>query len=226
MHASMKRLHQVSGLTRKKDIADALGVAQSTVTNWGTRGVSKEAALDAAELYGVEARYILDGNTAQEMAVVAAAQASNIGAGKMTVSSTSLPSNSNDLVIHRLPVLNSIFKGLDIIRASVDWIEKPITIADNGFALVVSNRAMNPDFAIGDYAVVDPNIDANHLKDGDYVVAQHNDDNEGDVFKVVLFRSNDIRLVQTNEQLGDMIAIPVSDYHVFGIVDRKVTKFR
>lgn len=223
MHASMKRLHQVSGLTRKKDIAEALNVAQSTVTNWGTRGVSREAALDAAELYGVEARYILEGNTTQEIA----ANAVKVAAGRMDVSSASISGNAPSITsIHRLPVLNSIFKGLDIIRASVDWLEKPVTIADNGFVLVVSNRAMSPDFAIGDYAVVDPNIDTNHLKDGDYVVAQHNDDNEGDVFKVVLFRSNDVRLVQTNEQLGDMKAIPVSDYHVFGIVDRKVTKFR
>ena len=61
MHQSMQRMHIASGMRRKKDIAEALGVSQSTVTNWGARGVSKEGALEAAKVWGVDANYILEG---------------------------------------------------------------------------------------------------------------------------------------------------------------------
>lgn len=220
MHASMKRLHQVSGLIRKKDIADALGVAQSTVTNWGTRGVSREAAIDAAKLYGVEAGYILDGDTSE----VGVAVPSNIAAGKAMVTPAVTGAQGDSRQI--LPVLSSVSKGDDTTLAGIDWIEKPFAVPSNGFALAVNNRAMSPIFSIGDYAVVDPDIDSSYLKDGDYVVAQHTGSDYGDVFKVVLYKSDDIRLIQINEQLGEMVAIPITDYHLFGVIERKVTKFR
>ncbi len=58
MHDSMKRLHEVSGVNRKNAIAKQLDVSPSTVTNWSTRGVSKEGAIAAADIYNTDANYI------------------------------------------------------------------------------------------------------------------------------------------------------------------------
>ena len=61
IHPSMGRLHKVSGLIKRSDIADALGFSKGSVTNWATKGVSDKGAIEAATIYGVDARYILEG---------------------------------------------------------------------------------------------------------------------------------------------------------------------
>ena len=62
MHESMKRLQEVAKTDRNSEIATALNVGASTVTNWSNRGVSKEGALAAAKKYHVDANYILNGS--------------------------------------------------------------------------------------------------------------------------------------------------------------------
>lgn len=63
MHESMKRLQEVAKTNRNSDIARDLNVGASTVTNWASRGVSKEGALKAADHYGSNANYILEGQS-------------------------------------------------------------------------------------------------------------------------------------------------------------------
>lgn len=219
MHASMKRLHQVSGLIRKKDIADALGVAQSTVTNWGTRGVSREAAIEAAKLYGVEVGYILDGDTDEGDKTTFI--------GKITSTATlSDRLTSNQVAGGLMPVFETVYKGFDRTEDVIDFLERPVEVSADSFGLMVISRSMQPDFFIGDYAVVDTNITASQLKDGDFVVAQYKSNDCAVILKALSYDVGDIRLVHTNDDVGDIIAIPIADYHLLGIVDRKVTKFR
>ena len=226
MHASMKRLHQVSGLIRKKDIADALGVAQSTVTNWGTRGVSREAAMEAAVLYGVDAKYILDGNTNEGDKTTPIGKIDS--AATLTDHLTTLSDQlmSTQVKGGLMPVFEVVYKGFDGAEDVVDFLERPVELSDDSFALMVTDRSMQPDFFIGDYAVVDTNITASQLRDGDFVVAQYKGSDSGVVLKALVYGVNDIRLVHTNDDVGDTLATPITDYHLLGIVDRKVTKFR
>lgn len=215
MHDSMKRLHQVTGLIRKKDIADALGVAQSTATNWGTRGVSKDAAMKAAKLYNVDARYILEGVPAMtgDPALDLIRQNNfNIAGGEDHR--------------HQIPVLTKISK--DVHNRSTDdgWIEQPLFMSDRAFALIIDNRGMMPMFNIGDYAIVEPDITKEQLRDGDYVVAQHKLNDCGVVMMVMVYSYDDIRYVQTNSALASIEPQSSDDYTLFGIVDRRVTKFR
>lgn len=61
MSESLDRLYEVMGTKTHTQIARELNVGSSTVTNWAKRGVSKEAALVAAQKFGSSANYILNG---------------------------------------------------------------------------------------------------------------------------------------------------------------------
>lgn len=57
----MERLRTIAGTTHNSNIAKTLNVSPSTVTNWASRGVSKEGALKAGEVYGCDPNFILTG---------------------------------------------------------------------------------------------------------------------------------------------------------------------
>lgn len=218
MHDTMKRLHQVSGLIRKKDIAAALGVADSTVTNWGTRGLSTAAAMTAADLYGVDVKYLLEGKPA-------------ITGNNALDSIRQNNFDLSDALDHRdqIPVLRRVSKYAQLMNDhDGEFIEAPLFVSDRAFALVVDDRSMMPEFNIRDYVIVDQDIDKSRLKDGDYVVAQYNDDDDGyGVIMVVQdFGMNGMVLTQTNGGLATLKPKSVDDYTIFGIVDRKITKYR
>lgn len=64
MHPSTKRLHEVAaqfGHTSPKQIAMALNQSEQTVSNWKTRGVSKDGAIEAEKIYGCSSSYVLSG---------------------------------------------------------------------------------------------------------------------------------------------------------------------
>ena len=81
-------------------------------------------------------------------------------------------------------------------------------------------------FNIGDYAIVEPEITKGQLRDGDYVVAQHESNDCGVVMMVMVYGYDDVRYVQTNSELASVEPQSYHDFELFGIVDRKVTKFR
>lgn len=62
IHPSLARLYQETGLKKPSELALKLNIGASTVTNWASRGVSKDGALMASEIFGVNANYILTGN--------------------------------------------------------------------------------------------------------------------------------------------------------------------
>lgn len=63
MHESLVRLYEVSKKDKPSDIAFDLNVGNSTVTNWGKRGVSKDGAIAAGRVYKCDPNYILTGST-------------------------------------------------------------------------------------------------------------------------------------------------------------------
>lgn len=78
MHESMDRLFALarSGLRRppidesrpNASVARALNVSPQTVQNWIDRGVSKEGAINAADVFGGSASYISEGQGDSEAA--------------------------------------------------------------------------------------------------------------------------------------------------------------
>ncbi len=60
-HQTMLRLYQIAKTSKHSQIAKDLNLSPSVITNWAKRGVSKEGALKATEVYGGDANYILLG---------------------------------------------------------------------------------------------------------------------------------------------------------------------
>jgi hypothetical protein len=66
MHPSMQRFYRAAAIrdpacTRQVDIANAINESSQRVNNWEARGISKEGALAAQQLLGVNATYLLYG---------------------------------------------------------------------------------------------------------------------------------------------------------------------
>jgi len=60
-HASLERLLDAANLLGPSALASALSESEQTVTNWGTRGVSKSGAIKAQNKFGCDANWILKG---------------------------------------------------------------------------------------------------------------------------------------------------------------------
>lgn len=66
-HASLDRLLDVARVAKVEGpaaLAAALAESEQTVTNWGSRGVSKSGAMKAQEKFGCNANWILTGHGA------------------------------------------------------------------------------------------------------------------------------------------------------------------
>lgn len=205
VHISMKRLHEASGFKKKKTIAEYLGVEPSTVTNWSARGVSKEGALAAADIFKTNANYILYGKASHE-----------------------------EVDIYqkiKIPVMNSITFGQHTDIKSddsriCDWLIKEDHLSESAFGFLVVGRSMNPEFGVGDIAVIDV-IDVSELKDGDYVLAQIIGGDHA-VLKQVIFGESfaDVHLMATNKQIPSSGIQHISRFNILGVVNYKITKYR
>ena len=222
MHESMERLHKVSGLIKKKDIAEKMGVAQSSVTNWVTRGLSHQAAIQAAEIWNVDANYILRGDEVN----------------KAFTDDLTKKSNSNkykhhdrfDLQLHinEMPVFSkvSIDSYIDSKNAE-SWIEKPSRLSASAFALIVAGRSMQPEFGAGEIVRVETDITIDDLKDGNFVVVQHSSSDYAVIKQVIVGdNASDMYLTQLNKDLPDFSIDKMSDYKLIGIIDSKITLYR
>lgn len=235
MHASMERLHKVSGNKRKIDIANDLKVSASTVTNWGSRGVSKEGALDAGLLYGVDANYILTG-----------AKDGYKNQVEILTGMSSDDHKKSHILKHKddMPVVEMISvdsysrlflewfdgKGFseDVDVEKLGWIKRLDGFSANSFALVVVGHSMMPEFKAGDYACVEPHTDVDgiSISDGDFVVAQHKGAKYAVIKKVVLGNSKgDFYLTQLNKDIPSDGAISINDYTLIGIIRNKITSY-
>ena len=63
VHPTMQRLYEVAKKKKHLEIAKDLKVGSTTVTNWATRGVSKDAAITAGKVYQCDPNYILTGQS-------------------------------------------------------------------------------------------------------------------------------------------------------------------
>lgn len=231
MHPSMKRLHEVTGLSRKKDICELLGLAASTVTNWGTRGVSKEVSLEIGTMYGINAAYILWGG---DKAIITqkGTTAANTNASSSKHSHTHTPTqpsptvatkdkkvvntkdkkavNTKDKKIVSEPVeLIPVVISLSVNRAGelklgeIKSMEiKPNGMSDNSLVFQVVGRSMLPEFNINDFAFVETEVKRGTLYDGDFVLVQHKDDEFADLKQVIFgLRNNEWYLASLNKDI-------------------------
>lgn len=199
-HESLIRLLEVSGRSKKSEIGSDLDISAATLSNWATRGVSREGALAAAALYHTDANYILTGASAAD---------SN---GRMAVTTEATLSLNNS--------------GHGVVKLRIDGrVEKPSYLSKNSFALKIDTPNMMPEFKIGDYAFVEVKIKEDELKHLDFVVVQPKSGGIG-VLKQILFggRRSDAYLIDLNMESATA-ALPLSECFLIGKVVTKISYY-
>lgn len=218
MHDSMKRLHEITGITRKSALAKKLKVSPSTVTNWGTRGVSKEGALDAAEIFGVDANYILDGDESRKPEIVKQPIEEQVKVSKDVLASPLMP-------VFRAVSTNSYndTNSKDV----AEWLPILPHLAPNSFGFIVAGRTMTPEFNTNEIAVIDTNITIDQLQDGDFVLVQHKEADRAALKQVNIGASlNEIYLRQLNDDIPNAGLLQINQFYLLGAVDSKIKKYR
>lgn len=222
MHVTMKRLHEVSKVHVKKDIAKDLNVSPSTVTNWSSRGVSKEGALAAAEKYGVDANYILTGDEARKTFTDDLVKTFTDDKYKF-YERFDLPIHINEMPLFSKVSIDSYIDS----DSAESWIEKPSRLSASAFALIVAGRSMQPEFDAGELVRVETDITIDDLKDGNFVVVQHSDSDYAVIKQIIVGdNASDMYLTQLNKDLPDFSIDKMSDYKLIGIIDSKITLYR
>lgn len=221
MHDSIKRLHEVSGHDRKKDIAADLGVSAATITNWAKRGISKEGALDAANFYGVDANYILTGDVERKPT------------DEIDISNSPNIDLSNRYV-KKIPVLSPLsinyygdVKNMGRQAFDPSWVDKPSDLSNESFVYTVTGRKMQPVFMIDDRLYIETDIDIENLCDGNYLLLIK-DNHTGPVIRKLIFgeNSNEKLLMEVNGELFKSETESLDEYNLIGVVDSKIIKYR
>lgn len=251
LHPSMKRLHKVTGLRRKKDICELLEVAPSTVTNWGTRGVSKEASLKVGAMYRINAAYILRGGDKAILTQTASADANANASSHEYIHTPTQPlptvatkdekvvntkdkkfvSESVEVGVKLIPVVTSLSvnRAGELKLDEINSMEiKPNGMSDNSLVFQVVGRSMLPEFNVNDFAFVETEVRRSTLYDGDFLLVQHKDDEFAQLKQVVFgLRNNEWYLASLNKDIPEYSALrPFEDYALIGKVMSKVTKYK
>lgn len=165
----MKAAKEMKGLETPTEVADALTaggyeVSPQTLTNWATRGVSKEGRMNAARVIGCRPLWI------------------EYGDGPMidSVEPTIISGITIQPNRRHYPVISYVQAGA--WRQIVDTFEpgdaESYRLAEDGygpntFGLVIAGNSMEPEFRAGDVVFIDPDVQPNP---GDYVVARNSEE--------------------------------------------------
>lgn len=137
-------------------------VSPQTLTNWSSRGVSKEGRLNASRIIGCRPHWI------------------ETGEGKMEDDIQII----QGITLHRdrrgYPIISPVQAGMwrEIVdtfpRGGADeYIMANNTYSKHTFALRITGNSMEPEFREGDVVVIDPDVAP---KAGDYVVARNHEE--------------------------------------------------
>ena len=239
MDPSMVRLQEIAGTNKKSKIALDLNVGASTVTNWAKRGVSKEGALAAANLYKADANYILNGTSHVPTLNDLKEKISDIQNGSVpSTPNLSDPEGTQRVPVDHgmdgyVPVISWVAAGSfsDVMPVTIDdvidWIPRPQHLSKRAFGLIIQGRSMWPEFKPDEIIYVEPEIAPWDLKDGDLVVIHCNDDKQA-TFKQLIMGDNpeDMYLKPLNPDWPDQKIVPMGECMLVGIVDSKVTRYR
>lgn len=220
MHASMQRLQKSLGVEDKKALIvklKRLDASAATVSNWMKRGISKEGALSAAKIFGIDATYIIDGG---EMSVLPI----------QFMSFAALPfyHRRKIPIISKMTYANrhNLFKIDD--RSIIEgWIEQPERLSTQSLVFIVSGHRMQPEFSPGEKLYIEMAVSKEDVKDEAFVLVQHKESEYGVLKKAVYGDSNrDVYLIDLNSNLPASKIASFDEYDLIGIVDSKLTMYR
>lgn len=170
IHPSLNRIYEISKLSKPSEIAKELNVSASTITNWATRGVSKNGAKAASKKFGSTMDYILYGAVTEPLI-----HASQINSGQFNNTSINQHVNSDqvfyqtkqtDVVSIRFYQHASISR-LDDYKLGVSTIEQISPVSVNAlFSVPVMGKDMHPVLTDKAIAIADESKDSTNIYDG------------------------------------------------------------
>ena len=169
-HESLQRLlkiaKEVAEVEGPAALASALGESEQTVTNWGSRGVSKAGAMKAQDKFGCSANWVLHSTQPQMIGSAITQDQSNV-----------MPAQ---IGARRIPLIDYVQAGVWTAVASCfqlgdaeDWLLTDLDLSCRAFALQIKGDSMRPDFSPGDRVIIDPDVQP---QAGDLVVAKNGEE--------------------------------------------------
>lgn len=182
-HESLQRLLRIALELARVDgpaaLASALGESEQTVTNWGSRGVSKAGAMKAQAKFGCSANWVLHSTQPRIIGGAEGEEAGNV--------------LSAQIGARRIPMIDYVQAGvwtevLDGFQPgdAEDWLLTDLDLSGSAFALQIKGESMRPDFTPGDRVIIDPDVQP---QAGDFVVAKNGE--EEATFKKYRVRGTD-----------------------------------
>lgn len=163
----MKAAKDMKGLNTASELADALTisgyeVSPQTLTNWASRGVSKEGRLNAARVIGCRPHWIEFGDGPM-------VDSTNIVEGiTLYKDKRGYPIISWVQAGHWREIVDSFPRG-----GADEYILANNTYGPHTFAVRIVGNSMEPEFREHDVVVIDPDV---RPKPGDYVVARNHEE--------------------------------------------------
>jgi hypothetical protein len=156
MHPQMTRLYKIAleshGIRGPAALARALNATPQTVTNWETRGISRQGLLVAQSKLKVAAEWLEHG----------------VGAALVQDSPSVLPAS---LGTTRIPVMDAntykVGAGFDSTNP-LEYLMTDLEVSPKSFALGIVDLSMATEFSPGDRVIIDPDVNP---MPGDYVAA-------------------------------------------------------
>ena len=216
----MQRLQESLGVEDKKALIGKLkrlDVSAGTVSNWMVRGISREGALSAAKVFGLDATYIIDGGEMPVLPIQFMSFAVLPFYRRRKIPMVSEMTYANR---HNLLKIDdrSIIKG---------WMEQPERLSTQSLVFIVSGHRMQPEFSPGEKLYIEMAVNKEDVKDEAFVLVQHKESEYGVLKKVVYGDSNsDVYLIDLNTNLPASKVASFDEYDLIGIVDSKITMYR
>lgn len=236
MHETAKRLLEVGTEAGAKDfteIAKSFGGSDQSATNWKTRGVPKAVIINAAAVFGVEARWLAEGVGNKYLVKTSA----NRPIQRDLLLSSDIQPPVDDAVsepsnIEQAPALRGKVPVISFVQAgefvevvdnfqpgeAEEWTDATCPVNRYTFALRVVGDSMEPDFPAGTILIIEPELSP---EPNDFVIAK-NGDGEA-TFKQLTKDGGDWYLKPLNSRYPIK---PLGTSRIIGVVRDAVRKFR
>lgn len=225
MNIKMMRLYEAARAARKltgdsdqADLARLLNESPQTIHNWEVRGISKQGALNAQAVFGVNSTWL------------------NFGSGEMFVNSgkenklyvihSTDTKKDNEIVISQYETGGAMGEGVElkdqpgIIQSwnvNHEWLQKNVkgfSSAKNLFIVTGFGDSMRPLYNPGDPVIVDTSVNTVNF-DGIYFFRVAN---EGFIKRLQRIPGHGMAVISENKAYRDWVIDESMDFEVFGRV--------
>jgi len=226
MNIKMMRLYEaarsagkLTGDSDQAELARLLNESPQTIHNWEVRGLSKQGALNAQAVFGVNATWLNSGSG--EMFV-----SGNKETKLFVIHSTDNKKNDNQIIISQYETGGSMGGGVELKEqpgliqswnVNQEWLQKNVkgfSSAKNLFIVTGFGDSMRPLYNPGDPVIVDTSVNTVDF-DGVYFFRVAN---EGFIKRLQRIPGQGIAVISENKAYRDWIIDDSMDFEVFGRV--------